>query len=87
MGFSLPPQIPPHLKNAGKIINFVRKVQPRVSLVKVTLIRSGCSAKKTVKESLRCLGLKKVYHSVIHKNTSPIRGYINEVIIIKIILK
>ena len=55
-------------------------VLPSKSLtVRVTMIKSPSKARHTVKQSLLALKLSRLNQSVVHKNISPVRGYILEV--------
>lgn len=48
--------------------------------LKITQIRSAIDYEQSQKETIRALGLKKVYHSVFHKDTPQIRGMIQKVV-------
>jgi large subunit ribosomal protein L30 len=47
--------------------------------LKVTQIRSTIGRVKKQKETIRALGIKKLYHSVVHKDTPQVRGMIEKV--------
>jgi large subunit ribosomal protein L30 len=47
--------------------------------LKVTQIRSTIGRVKKQKETIRALGIKKLYQSVVHKDTPQIRGMIEKV--------
>lgn len=48
--------------------------------LKITQIRSAIDYEQSQKETIRALGLKKLYHSVFHKDTPQIRGMIQKVV-------
>jgi len=47
--------------------------------LKITQIRSTIGRIKKQKETIKALGIKKLYQSVIHKDTPQIRGMIEKV--------
>jgi large subunit ribosomal protein L30 len=47
--------------------------------LKITQIRSTIGRIKKQKEIIRALGIKKLYQSVMHKDTPQIRGMIEKV--------
>jgi large subunit ribosomal protein L30 len=47
--------------------------------LKVTQIRSTIGRIKKQKETIKALGIKKLYQSVVHKDTPQIRGMIEKV--------
>jgi large subunit ribosomal protein L30 len=47
--------------------------------LKVTQIRSTIGRVEKQKETIRALGIKKLYQSVVHKDTPQIRGMIETV--------
>jgi large subunit ribosomal protein L30 len=47
--------------------------------IKVTLLKSGIGQPKKIRQTLRGLGLTKLYKTVNLKNTPAIRGMINKV--------
>lgn len=47
--------------------------------IKVTQIRSTIGRIKKQKEIIEALGIKKLYRSVVHKDTPQIRGMIEKV--------
>ncbi len=47
--------------------------------LKITQIRSTIGRIKKQKETIRALGIKKLYQSVMHKDTPQIRGMIEKV--------
>jgi large subunit ribosomal protein L30 len=50
-----------------------------VQKVKITQIRSTIGRIKKQKEIIKALGIKKLYQTVIHKDTPQIRGMIEKV--------
>lgn len=50
-----------------------------VQKLKITQIRSTIGRIKRQKEIIEALGIKKLYQSVIHKDTPQIRGMIEKV--------
>jgi len=50
-----------------------------IETIKVTLVKSGISRNKKIKQTLRGLGLTKLHKTVELKNTPAIRGMINKV--------
>ncbi len=48
--------------------------------LKITQIRSAIDYEKSQKETIRALGIKKLYHTVFHKDTPQIRGMIQKVV-------
>jgi len=57
---------------------FKRNFQVNQKL-KITQIRSTIGRIKKQKETIKALGIKKLYQSVIHKDTPQIRGMIEKV--------
>lgn len=47
--------------------------------LKITQIRSTIGRIKKQKETIKALGIKKLYQSVMHKDTPQIRGMIEKV--------
>ena len=47
--------------------------------LKITLKRSTIGRLKKQKQTVRALGLRKIHHTVTHKDTPQIRGMINVV--------
>jgi len=47
--------------------------------IKVTLVKSGIGKSKKIRDTLRGLGLTKLWKTVELKNTPEIRGMINKV--------
>ncbi|MFQ6032697.1 MAG: 50S ribosomal protein L30 [Candidatus Zixiibacteriota bacterium] len=47
--------------------------------LKITQIRSTIGRVKKQKEIIKALGIKKLYQSVVHKDTPQIRGMIEKV--------
>jgi len=47
--------------------------------LKITQIRSTIGRIKKQKETIKALGIRKLYRSVIHKDTPQIRGMIEKV--------
>jgi len=47
--------------------------------LKITQIRSTIGRIKKQKETIKALGIKKLYQSVVHKDTPQIRGMIEKV--------
>ena len=47
--------------------------------LKITQVRSAIGRQKVQKVTLRTLGIKKMNHSVEHKDTPQIRGMINRI--------
>ena len=47
--------------------------------IKVTLVKSGIGRSKKIRDTLRGLGLTKLWKTVELKNTPEIRGMINKV--------
>lgn len=47
--------------------------------IKVTLVKSGIGRNKKIRDTLRGLGLTKMWKTVELKNTPAIRGMINKV--------
>eukprot|EP01115_Flamella_aegyptia_P008950 TRINITY_DN3750_c0_g1_i1.p1 TRINITY_DN3750_c0_g1~~TRINITY_DN3750_c0_g1_i1.p1 ORF type:complete len:72 (+),score=0.47 TRINITY_DN3750_c0_g1_i1:31-246(+) len=60
----------------ASLLPFMRSVTPSPSLVRVILTKSAQHAKPNIRLSVESLGLKKVNHSIVHKNNSVIRGLI-----------
>ena len=50
-----------------------------VEKLKITQIRSTIGRVKKQKETIRALGIRKLYQSVVHKDTPQIRGMIEKV--------
>jgi len=50
-----------------------------VSRLRITLIKSGIGYEKSQKRTLSALGFHRLNQSVVHEDTSPIRGMINKV--------
>ncbi|MCD6560969.1 MAG: 50S ribosomal protein L30 [Deltaproteobacteria bacterium] len=50
-----------------------------IETIKVTLVKSGISRNKKIKQTLRGLGLTRLHKTVELKNTPAIRGMINKV--------
>ena len=48
--------------------------------LKVTLLRSASGSKPDIKATVRALGLRKLHHSVIHRNIPAVRGMVQKVI-------
>jgi large subunit ribosomal protein L30 len=48
--------------------------------LKITQIKSAIDYEESQKETIRALGIKKLYRSVFHKDTPQIRGMIQKVI-------
>jgi large subunit ribosomal protein L30 len=51
-----------------------------IKKIKITLKRSPIDYNIKQKVTVRTLGLRKINHSVIHKDTPQVRGMINKVI-------
>lgn len=51
----------------------------KVTLLKITQVRSGISRKEVQKKTLKALGLGKIGKSVVHKDTPQIRGMVNSI--------
>jgi large subunit ribosomal protein L30 len=47
--------------------------------LKITQVRSASRRQKVQGVTVRALGIKKVYHSVVHDDTPQIRGMVNKV--------
>ena len=47
--------------------------------LKITQIRSTIGRVRKQKETVRALGIRKLYHSVVHEDTPQIRGMIEKV--------
>ena len=47
--------------------------------IKITQLRSKINQKQRVKSTIEALGLKRIHHSVTHKDTPQIRGMIKAV--------
>ncbi len=50
-----------------------------MSRLRITLIKSGIGYEKSQKRTLSALGFHRLNQSVVHEDTSPIRGMINKV--------
>jgi len=48
--------------------------------LKITQVKSAIDYEESQKETIRALGIKKLYHSVFHRDTPQIRGMIQKVI-------
>jgi ribosomal protein L30 len=59
---------------ARGLLRAARPVEPKVGLMRVTLVKSHCSARVRTRETLLTLGLKRPHDSVVHKNNSATRG-------------
>lgn len=53
--------------------------QKEAKQLKITLKRSTIGRLQNQKDTVRALGLRKVSHSVVHRDTPAIRGMINRV--------
>lgn len=47
--------------------------------LKITQIKSAIDCEKSQKETIRALGIKRLYQSVFHKDTPQIRGMAHKV--------
>jgi large subunit ribosomal protein L30 len=47
--------------------------------IEITLVKSGIGKNKKIRDTLRGLGLTKLWKTVVLKNTPEIRGMINKV--------
>lgn len=47
--------------------------------LRVTLVKSPIGCDKTQKATVRALGLRRLNASVVHQDTSPVRGMINKI--------
>ena len=50
-----------------------------MSKLKVTLVKSGIGYNQDQKRTLRALGFRRLNQSVVHEDSSPIRGMITKV--------
>jgi large subunit ribosomal protein L30 len=48
-------------------------------MIRVTLVRSTIGRQPVQKKTVKTLGLKRMNHSVVHKDSPEIRGMINRV--------
>jgi large subunit ribosomal protein L30 len=48
-------------------------------MIRVTLVRSTIGRQPVQKKTVRALGLKRMNHSVVHKDSPEIRGMVNRV--------
>ncbi len=55
------------------------KKKPTPKLLKITQVRSKIGQKPKARRTIEALGLKRLHHTVIHKDTPQIRGMINRV--------
>ena len=48
--------------------------------LKITQVKSAIDYEESQKETIRALGIKKLYQSVFHRDTPQIRGMIQKVV-------
>jgi large subunit ribosomal protein L30 len=48
-------------------------------MIRVTLVRSTIGRQPVQKKTVKALGLKRMNHSVVHKDSPEIRGMVNRV--------
>jgi ribosomal protein L30 len=63
------------------LAKFMRNINATPKLCRVTLVKSHQHATPDVRKSVIALGLSRVNQSIVHKNTSPIRGLIHTVML------
>ncbi len=50
------------------------------AMLKITQVRSVIGYKKDQKRTIEALGLRRIRHSVVHKDTPQIRGMVQKVV-------
>jgi ribosomal protein L30/L7E len=73
-------------KTLGQLAKYTRVVKPVPRLVEVMQVKSGAKATRDIQQTLRALNLDKMNKSIIHKNISPIRGMINKVLLVILLM-